>query len=77
MSLNLTGLTPEQLANFQCTLQYCSVKEYGWVEYLPSLPGNILFLVCNALLTSVLESNNETSSLHIISFSVIIQWNAS
>jgi hypothetical protein len=41
----MSNLTAEELANFVCTLEYCDVAEYGYVHYLPSMAGNILFLV--------------------------------
>ena len=30
--------------NFICSLATCSVKQWGYVKYQPSIPGNALFL---------------------------------
>jgi len=38
------------IPGFVCSLKTCDVKLWGFVHYLPSLPGNILFLVIFSIL---------------------------
>src|SRR4051812_23568596 len=35
---------------YQCTLETCSVKQWGWIKYRASIPGNALFLAVFSLL---------------------------
>lgn len=36
-----------------CTLQTCSLKLYGLIQYQPNIPANVLFLaICSLLLIS-------------------------
>jgi hypothetical protein len=36
---------PGYVPGFVCTLKTCSVKQWGFIHYRPSMPGNVLFLV--------------------------------
>ncbi|KAF2743857.1 hypothetical protein M011DRAFT_496645 [Sporormia fimetaria CBS 119925] len=38
------GAAEDYVEGFVCTLQTCNVKEWGYVRYQPSIPGNALFL---------------------------------
>lgn len=36
---------PGYVPGFVCTLKTCSVKQWGFIHYRPSMPGNVLFMV--------------------------------
>ncbi|OHE92726.1 RTA1 like protein [Colletotrichum orchidophilum] len=38
------------IPGFVCTLDTCSVEQWGFVRYRPSVPGNVIFLVIMAVL---------------------------
>ena len=40
------------IEGFVCTLDTCSVEQWGYVRYRPSIPGNALFLALMALLAT-------------------------
>lgn len=40
------------IEGFVCTLDTCSVEDWGYVRYRPSIPGNALFLAVMAILAA-------------------------
>ncbi|KAK0382847.1 hypothetical protein NLU13_9942 [Sarocladium strictum] len=49
----MTSSTDDYVEGFVCTLETCSVKEWGYVQYQPSIPGNAFFLALMALFAVV------------------------
>lgn len=41
------------IEGFVCTLDTCDVKQWGYVRYRPSIPGNVVFLVIFAILAAL------------------------
>lgn len=49
----MSNSTDDYVEGFVCTLETCSVKEWGYVQYQPSIPGNAFFLALMALFAVV------------------------
>ncbi|KAH8170364.1 RTA1 like protein [Sarocladium implicatum] len=46
------GAAEDYVEGFVCTLETCSVKEWGYVHYRPSVAGNCLYLAIMAVLAA-------------------------
>lgn len=40
----------DRVEGFVCTLDTCSVKDWGYIHYQPTIPGNVLYLALMAIL---------------------------
>jgi hypothetical protein len=58
----------EYIPGFVCTLDTCSVEDWGYIHYQPSIPGNAFFLAIMALLAVahlVLGIRHKTTSIAV------------
>ena len=62
------GAADDYVEGFVCTLSTCSVEEWGYIHYQPSVAGNALFLAIMAILAIaqiVLGVKHKTTSVAV------------